>query len=100
MLDILGVCVVQSSGCIGLIMCQHADRAQQTFSSENEPSLHVAIPALEALHNAWSKRIVKDKYTAFVEPIQAGIDKLSEYYDRTGDSSAYVLSMSKFYLTL
>ncbi|KAE9403021.1 hypothetical protein BT96DRAFT_1083250 [Gymnopus androsaceus JB14] len=69
------------------------DHAQQAFSSENEPSLYVGLPALEALHNAWSKRILKPKYSDFTDAIQAGIDKLSEYYDRTGSSSAYVISM-------
>ncbi|KAJ3804079.1 hypothetical protein F5876DRAFT_14328, partial [Lentinula aff. lateritia] len=72
----------------------YADHAQQTFSSENEPSLHVGLPALEALHNAWSKRLLKAKYSEFLDAIQAGIDKLSDYYNRTGSSSAYVILMS------
>jgi hypothetical protein len=79
-------------------MFQHADRAQQTFSSENEPSLHIAIPALEALHSAWSKRIEREKYSEFLDAIQAGIDKLNKYYERTEDSTAYIMSMSMFQL--
>ena len=32
---------------------QHADKAQQAFSSDQASTLHLAIPALEALHRAW-----------------------------------------------
>ncbi|KAJ7842020.1 hypothetical protein B0H14DRAFT_3140052, partial [Mycena olivaceomarginata] len=33
----------------------HAEKAQQAFSSGTIPSMHNAIPALEALHSAWTK---------------------------------------------
>jgi hypothetical protein len=36
------------------VSCQHANAAQQAFSSDNGPSLHLALPALEALHKAWT----------------------------------------------
>ncbi|KAN0118456.1 hypothetical protein V8E52_005186 [Russula decolorans] len=42
------------SAFLGLL--SHADNAQQAFSSEQASTLHLAIPALEALHRAWSTR--------------------------------------------
>ena len=33
---------------------QFTDKAQQAFSSDNQPSLHYALPVLESLHKAWS----------------------------------------------
>ncbi|KAF5337979.1 hypothetical protein D9758_014306 [Tetrapyrgos nigripes] len=71
----------------------HADSAQQAFSSEHEPTLHNAIPALERLHIAWEKRKSKTKYTKFTDALNAGVDKLGNYYNKTSDSDAYVFSM-------
>ncbi|THU82732.1 hypothetical protein K435DRAFT_690979, partial [Dendrothele bispora CBS 962.96] len=71
----------------------HADKAQQAFSSENEPTLHNAIPALEKLHSAWSVRMNRPKYTQFSDALNAGINKLATYYNKTSDSDAYVFSM-------
>ncbi|KAF5343868.1 hypothetical protein D9758_015885 [Tetrapyrgos nigripes] len=71
----------------------HADSAQQAFSSEHEPTLHNAIPALERLHIAWEKRKGKTKYTKFTDALNAGVDKLGNYYNKTSDSDAYVFSM-------
>ncbi|KAF5340819.1 hypothetical protein D9757_009868 [Collybiopsis confluens] len=78
----------------------HADHAQQAFSSENEPCLHIGLPALEALHHAWSKQLLKEKYSLFTDALNAGISKISEYYDRTGNSSAYCYTRSRKQLTL
>ena len=95
MLDVL--CVSWFQGSIlhnpSNVFSQFSDHAQQTFSSENEPSLHVAIPVLEALHHAWSIRIKREKYEQFMDAIQAGLDKLNEYYERTENSMAYIISM-------
>jgi len=41
---------------------QYADVAQQAFSSEHGSTLHLAIPALETLHKAWSSRAERPKY--------------------------------------
>ena len=72
---------------------QHADAAQQAFSSENGPSLHLALPALEALHNAWSSRAQKDKYYHFEIPLDSAVETIAKYYDKTSTSDAFVLSM-------
>ncbi|KAG6834676.1 hypothetical protein H0H93_008099, partial [Arthromyces matolae] len=71
----------------------HADNAQQAFSSDQGPSLHLAIPALESLHKAWSSRISRDKYKDFRKGLQAGLDKIEQYYDRTAESQVYTFAM-------
>ena len=77
---------------------QHADRAQQAFSSDAGPSLHLALPALEALHKAWSARLCKDKYLPFTMALQAAIDKITEYYEKTADLDVFILAMGQFHL--
>ncbi|KAF5347372.1 hypothetical protein D9758_011302 [Tetrapyrgos nigripes] len=71
----------------------HADKAQQAFSSEHDPTLHNALLALEKLHNAWEKHTSRPKYAAFTNALEAGIEKLEGYYNKTSDSDAYVFSM-------
>jgi hypothetical protein len=77
---------------------QHADRPQHTFSLDAGPSLHLALPALEALHKAWSAQLCKDKYLPFTTTLQAAIDKITEYYKKTADSDVVILAMSQFHL--
>ena len=77
---------------------QISDACQQRFSSECEPALHLALPALEDLHAAWSSLLDNKKYKHFEPGLQAGIDKIAEYYDKTGNNDAYVLSISEYLL--
>jgi len=73
---------------------QHADNAQQAFSSENVPTLHLGIPALEALYRAWSSRAERPKYELFAPALRAAYEKVDEYYEKTTESPAYIMSMS------
>jgi hypothetical protein len=75
---------------------QHADKAQQAFSFIKTPSLHNALPAIEALYAAWSKRAEKVKYSSFQEALDAATSKLDEYYQKTASSDAHILAMGKF----
>ena len=72
---------------------QHADNAQQSFSSDGHPSLHNAIPALEALHKAWMSRSSRAKYAPFTDAIEAGLKKIVEFYDKTSVSDIYTFVM-------
>ncbi|KAF8233426.1 hypothetical protein L208DRAFT_1266782, partial [Tricholoma matsutake] len=67
--------------------------AQQAFSSDQATTLHLELPALEALHKAWTKQADRSKYRDFVPALKAGLDKIEEYYDRTADSDAYTFAM-------
>lgn len=76
-----------------LTCLQHADNAQQAFSSDQGPTLHLGLPALEALHKAWSSRATRPKYADFEHAIEKGLSKVSEYYDKTSSSDVYTLAM-------
>ena len=73
---------------------QHADNAQQAFSSEQVSTLHLAIPALEALHRAWSSHAECPKYERFFPALKAAYTKIDKYYEKTTESPAYILAMS------
>ena len=82
-------------------MIQHANNAQHAFSSENIPTLYNAIPALEALHNAWSSQAAHTKFRPFAAALHAACGKADEYYGKTTESPAYILSMgTRFYSVL
>ena len=80
-----------------VLMFKHADKAQQAFSSDQGPSLHLALPALEALHKAWSSRASNVKYEPFWDALDAGTSKITDYYQKTADSDAYTFAMCKLY---
>jgi len=51
------------------------------------------IPAFKAMITVWEKlKITMPTYTQIID---AGIEKLQDYSDRTSNSSAYVLSMGE-----
>ncbi|KIK93794.1 hypothetical protein PAXRUDRAFT_12432 [Paxillus rubicundulus Ve08.2h10] len=54
----------------------HADNAQQNVSSDAGPTLHLALPALEALHKAWDSCAIQSKYSVF----STGLKKDSDPY--------------------
>jgi hypothetical protein len=64
------------------------------FSSDNIPTLHYAIPALEALHQAWSSWAGCPKFQPFALALHAACNKIDEYYEKTTESPAYIMSMS------
>jgi hypothetical protein len=64
------------------------------FSSEKTPTLHCAVPALEALHKAWSSRAECSKYERFAPALEATCTKIDEYYEKTTESPAYIMAMS------
>ena len=74
-------------------MIQDADEAQQVFSSDQHPSLHLALPALETLYFTWDRRSNSPKYQDFVQALDAGKAKVDEYYKKA-QSPSYTLSMS------
>ena len=76
------------------IYLQHADNAQQAFSSDSILTLHLAIPALEALHRAWSIQADRPNFLPFVPAPHAACVKIDSYYEKTTDSPAYIMSMS------
>jgi hypothetical protein len=87
------------------ILSQHADDAQQAFSSGSRPSLHNALPAIETLYAAWQSASTKPRYAPFMLALEAAMEKLNEYYKRTAESDAHIISMGShsdicFYIML
>jgi hypothetical protein len=59
--------------------------------------LHLALPALEALHKAWTSRVKKAKFAAFEAPLNNAIEVIAEYYDKTASSDAFIVAMRQFH---
>lgn len=70
-----------------------AEYAQQSFTSDNGPATHLALPALESLHKAWHTRSNKADYIDFWPALEAGVNKVTSYYEKTADSDAYIMAM-------
>ncbi|KAJ3527051.1 hypothetical protein NMY22_g9922 [Coprinellus aureogranulatus] len=76
-----------------LKLLKHADNAQHAFSSQTEPALSHALPALEVLHKTWKNLSEKAKYFRYHEALQAGLEKIATYYNKTSSVNAYNMSM-------
>ena len=92
-LDVSFLILVLYTRWFRLFLVQKADAAQQAFSSDNNPSLHLVLPALEALHSAWTDYSKNPKYRDFIGPLNEGIEKITDYYNKTSSSNAFNLSM-------
>ncbi|KAK7678946.1 hypothetical protein QCA50_018086 [Cerrena zonata] len=47
----------------------------------------------QGLHKAWSVRAEKKQYEPFSRALKVACHKISEYYDKTGNTDAYVVSI-------
>jgi hypothetical protein len=72
----------------------------QAFSSKQGSTLHLVIPALEALYKAWSLHSERSKYVQFAPVLKDAAAKVDEYYEKTTHSAAYVLSMCTFIFSM
>ncbi|KAG1771367.1 hypothetical protein EV702DRAFT_947367, partial [Suillus placidus] len=70
-----------------------ANDIQQYFSSEKQPTLWRAIPAIEELQTAWGVKYDLPKYNMYQGTIQKGLDKLGKYYKKFDDKPVYVLAL-------
>ncbi len=67
------------------------DDAQQEFSAEGYPCLHLVLPAFEKLHAVLSKRLDDPAYLPFHEAIEASLTTIEKHYSRTERSDAYII---------
>lgn len=72
---------------------QIADHSQQSFSSDQYPTLQSALPALEVMHQAWMACASRPEYAVFGGALDAGLAKVSEYYEKTSISDVYTMAM-------
>ncbi|KAH0833152.1 hypothetical protein J3R83DRAFT_12173, partial [Lanmaoa asiatica] len=70
-----------------------AKKAQHTFSTDTGPTLHTALPALEALHKVWLIHKRGFKYIDFSAALKAGVNKVFDYYEHTSSSDAHIIAM-------
>ncbi|KIK36830.1 hypothetical protein CY34DRAFT_26215 [Suillus luteus UH-Slu-Lm8-n1] len=77
-----------------LLILGFAELSQHLFFSEDGPSLYLALPALEALHSAWSLHLAQFKYIDFHQALDAAIDKISEYYTKSASSDAHIMAIA------
>ncbi|KZT55765.1 hypothetical protein CALCODRAFT_410032, partial [Calocera cornea HHB12733] len=72
-----------------------AHEGQQLLSADRQPTLHLAIPAIEYPMDAWEK-LEEGKYKADPEMcsvLKAGIAKLGIYYLEMEKTDAYAIAM-------
>ncbi|PBK89746.1 hypothetical protein ARMGADRAFT_1083215 [Armillaria gallica] len=67
------------------------DDAQQEFSAEGYPMLHLVLPALEKLHSNLTECLHAPEYAPFSVAIQAGLNSIEEHYSCTEKSDAYII---------
>ena len=75
------------------------DAAQQAFSAAKAPSLHEALPAIEALYSAWDKQSKKAKYAHFADALNTTTAKLDDYYTKTAASDTHILAMNMCFIS-
>jgi hypothetical protein len=68
---------------------------QQAFSLEHSSTLHLAIPALETLHKAWSSCAARPKYVRFSTALKTAVAELDKYYEKL--SCIYISHAFIFY---
>ncbi|KAG8220553.1 hypothetical protein J3R82DRAFT_3286, partial [Butyriboletus roseoflavus] len=70
-----------------------AEYTQQSFTSNSGPATHLALPALKSLHKAWYTRSLKAEYLDIWPALEAGVNKVTNYYEKMADSDAYIMVM-------
>ncbi|KAF8198603.1 hypothetical protein BJ912DRAFT_845440, partial [Pholiota molesta] len=70
-----------------------SNRIQQYFSSEKQPTLWQALPALEELQSAWEKKRDNEKYILYKPALEDGLAKLAKYYTRLDEKPSFVLAL-------
>lgn len=94
--DILGVVISFSHNTQELTsLYQDSNRIQQYFSSEKQPTLWRALPALEELQTRWEKKRDSAKYDVYGDALDDGLAKIGKYYSRLDEKPAFVLALSK-----
>jgi hypothetical protein len=70
-----------------------SNHIQQYFSSEKQPTLWRALPALEELQSAWEKKRDSDKYLLYKPALEDGLAKPTKYYTWLDDKPSFVLAL-------
>jgi len=75
------------------------NKIQEYFSSEKQPTLWRALPALEELQTAWEKKRDAPKYALYEDALTDGLAKIGKYYSRLDQKPSFVLGLGKNFLS-
>jgi hypothetical protein len=71
---------------------QGAAKIQETFSAEYYPTIWRILPAYEELLAEWRVFSHDPRMIALWPAIEAGIESLEKYYNKTDNSPAHIIS--------
>ena len=60
---------------------------------ESEPTIWKVLPILEAFIEQWHKKAGNSRYRDIKHAINAGLNTLYKYYNKTDASPAYIVSL-------
>ena len=72
---------------------------QELFSSEQQPTLWHALPALEELQTPWEDKRKAPRFALYQDLIDAGLAKLQKYYSCIDTKPVFILSLGNFFFT-
>ncbi|KAG1722757.1 hypothetical protein EDB19DRAFT_1645602, partial [Suillus lakei] len=70
-----------------------ANDIQQYFSSERQPMIWHAIPAMEELQMAWESKRKNLQFMLYKEAIEQGLTKIRKYYSKFDNKLVYILAL-------
>ncbi|KAF8074785.1 hypothetical protein FPV67DRAFT_1390698, partial [Lyophyllum atratum] len=70
-----------------------SNSVQQYFSSEKQPTLWRALPAVEELLTKWEGKMKSPGYALYRDAISAGREKLLKYYNKFDAKPVYILAL-------
>lgn len=77
-------------------LLQDTNSVLHKFSSEKYPNVYCAIIAFESLQTAWEKKIKLEKYVAYHDALNDGLEKLRKYYNKFDLKPAFLLGLGRF----
>jgi hypothetical protein len=72
---------------------QDSNNIQELFSSEQQPTLWCALPALEELQTAWEDKQKLVHFILYRDAINAGLAKLCKYYSHIDTKPVFILAL-------
>ena len=78
------------------INLQEPAEAQQTFSHVADPTIYHTLPVLEYLQEQWSSMVNVTRFASIAPTIQAGLDNLNKWYNKTEHTNAHIMYLSRY----
>ena len=69
--------------------------AQQTFSRVADPTVYRTLPVLEYLQEQWMSMANATRFASITPTIQAGLDNLNKWYNKTEHTDIHIMCLSK-----